>query len=70
MDNKIIIEVGQTFLVYNTDNDLVSKVKCVKDVSYPCHSCIFNKTNTCDSMECNGVFRPDGIDVHFEYIEL
>lgn len=71
MAKKIIIEVGQTFSIYDTDNNLISKVKCVEDVdAYACKSCIFYKTDICDSMECNGDFRPDGIDVHFEYIIL
>ena len=67
---KIIIEAGQTFSIYNYDNDLISKVKCVEDGAYACKSCVFHKTYTCDNMECNGTFRPDGLDVHFEYITL
>ena len=72
MAKKIIIEVGQTFSIYNYDNNLISKVKCVEDVNTlsACKSCVFHKTDTCDSMECNRTFRPDGIDVHFEYIVL
>lgn len=72
MTKKIIIEVGQTFSISDYDNDLVSKVKCVEDENetYPCKSCVFNKTDTCDSMECNGCLRPDDIDVHFEYVGL
>lgn len=71
MTKKIILEVGQTFSIYEYDNNLVSKVKCVEDIdAYACNSCVFRKTDTCDSMECNGDLRPDGIDVHFEYIKL
>lgn len=71
MAKKIIIEVGQTFSIYDTDNNLISKVKCIEDVdAYACRRCVFHKTNTCDSMECNGTLRPDGTDVHFEYITL
>lgn len=69
MTKKIIIEVGQTFSIYNDDNS-ISKVECIEDDAYACNSCVFHKTNTCDSMECNGTLRPDGLDVHFEYIEL
>lgn len=70
MTKKIIMEIGQTFSIDDDDNDLVSKVKCVEDKAHACKSCVFHKTDTCDSMECNGCLRPDGIDVHFEYIEL
>ena len=71
MTKKIIIEVGQTFSIYSVDNNLISKVKCVENVdAYDCRSCVFNKTDTCDNMECDAFFRPDGIDVHFEYVEL
>lgn len=71
MAKKIIIEVGQTFSIYDDNNNLVSKVKCVEDVdAYACRSCIFYKTDTCDSMKCDRKFRPDGIDVHFKYITL
>ena len=71
MAKKIIIEVGQTFSICDTDNNLISKVKCVEDVeAYACKSCVFTKTDTCDNMECDGFFRPDGLGVHFEYITL
>lgn len=71
MTRKIIIEVGQTFSIHNDDNNLISKVKCVEDVeAYACRSCVFTKTYICDNMECDGFFRPDGLDVHFEYITL
>lgn len=71
MAKKIIIEVEQTFSIYNDDNNLISKVKCIGDVdAYACRSCVFNKTDTCDNMECDGSIRPDGLDVHFEYITL
>lgn len=71
MAKKIIIGVGQTFSIYNTDNDLITRIKCVKDINYnDCRFCIFNETNTCDNMICNGCLRPDGINVHFEYIKL
>lgn len=68
MTKKIILEIGQTFSIYNDDNNLISKVECIEDDAYPCKSCVFHKTITCDSMECNGSIRPDGLDVHFEYI--
>lgn len=71
MAKKIIIEVGQTFSIYDTDNNLISKVKCVEDVdAYACRSCVFHNTDTHDIVECNGCIRPDGIDVHFEYVKL
>lgn len=71
MSKKIIIETGQTFSIYDDDNNLISKVECVEDVdAYACQSCVFHKTFTCDSIECNGVCRPDGLDVHFKYVEL
>lgn len=70
MAKKIIIEVGQTFSIYNTNDNSISKVNCVEDGSYHCNGCIFHKTDTCNSMECDGFFRPDGIDVHFEYIGI
>lgn len=71
MTKKIIIELGQTFSIYNYDNNLISKVKCIEDGdAYACTSCVFHKTDTCDSMECNGCLRPDDIDVHFEYVTL
>ena len=71
MAKKIIIEVGQTFSIYDTDNNSISKVKCVEDIdAYACKSCVFYKTFTCDRIECNGDIRPDGVDVHFKYIEL
>ena len=71
MAKKIIIEVGQTFSIYHDDNNLISKVKCIEDNdnAYVCRSCIFHKTDTCDHVECDGFFRPDGLDVHFKYIE-
>lgn len=70
MAKKIIIEVEQTFSIYADDNNLISKVKCVEDGSHSCNNCVFDKSDTCDSMECDGFFRPDGVDVHFEYIKL
>lgn len=69
MTKKIIIEVRQTFSICN-DNNLISKVECIEDEDYGCNNCVFHKTSTCDSMECNGCLRPDGLDVHFEYIIL
>lgn len=70
MAKRIIIGVEQTFSMYNTDNDLITRIKCVKDIQYTnCNACIFNDTNTCDNMVCNGIIRPDGLNVHFEYIE-
>lgn len=71
MAKKIIIEVEQTFSIYNDDNNLISKVKCVKDIHHnDCRLCIFEKTNTCDNMICNEWMRPDRENVHFEYVEL
>ena len=70
MTKKIIIEVGQTFSMYDFDNNLISKIKCIEDDAYDCKSCVFYKNDTCNSMECNGCLRPDGIDVHFEYVTL
>lgn len=71
MAKKIIIEVGQTFSIYDTDNNLISKVKCVEDGNdYACKNCIFHNTDADDCIECNGCIRPDGIDVHFEYVKL
>lgn len=71
MAKKIIIEVGQTFSIYDTDNILISKVKCVEDGNnYVCRNCVFHKTDTCDSMICNKTFRPDRENVHFEYVKL
>lgn len=67
---KIIIELGQTFSIYNDDDNLISKVKCIEDDAYACKSCVFMNTTTCDSIECNGCLRPDGTDIHFEYIGL
>lgn len=69
MAKKIIIEVGQTFSIYDYDNYSISKVKCVADDKKPCDICVFDKTDTCDIMECLKPFRPDGLDVHFEYIK-
>ena len=70
MSKRIIIEIGQTFSIYDDNNNLISKVKCVKDVnSYGCKSCVF-ETSTCNSIECDRTFRPDGVDVHFEYVTL
>lgn len=71
MAKKIIIEVGQTFSIYDNDNDLISKVKCIKDINdNDCRYCIFNETIICDNMICNGHIRPDGLNIHFEYIRL
>lgn len=70
MTKKIIIEVGQTFSIYDSDNNVISKIKCIEDEAYGCYSCIFHKTDTCNNIECDGFFRPDGIDVHFKYIGL
>lgn len=71
MAKKIIIGVGETFSIYDSDNDLISRIKCVKDINHnDCRLCIFNKTDICDNMICNGFIRPDGIHVHFEYITL
>lgn len=68
MSKKIIIEVDQTFSIYDDDINLISKVKCVEDIdAYACQSCVFHKTFTCDNIGCNGNQRPDGLDVHFEY---
>ena len=72
MAKKIILEIEQTFSIYDSDNNLISKVKCVEDSdnAYVCRNCVFHKTNICDNMECDGYIRPDGLDVHFEYITL
>ena len=71
MAKKIIIEVGQIFSIYDDDNNLISKVKCVEDIdAYACRSCVFHNTDTHDTIECSGYIRPDGLDVHFEYITL
>ena len=70
MAKKIILEVGQTFSIYDDDNNLISKVECVIDGSHACKSCIFYKTDTCNGVECIGCVRPDGLDVHFEYVKL
>lgn len=69
MTKKIIIEVGQTFSIYDSDNGLISKVKCVEDThDNDCKLCIFSRTNTCDNMICNDWMRPDNESVHFEYV--
>lgn len=71
MAKRIIIDVEQTFSMYDTNNDLTVRIKCIKDIHYTnCHACIFNNTTICDNMVCNGIIRPDGINVHFEYVEL
>ena len=71
MTKRIIIEVEQIVSTYNDDNDLIQKVKCIKDIdTNACKSCVFHKTDTCANVECDKSFRPDGLDVHFEYIEL
>lgn len=71
MAKKIIIEIGQTFSIHDSDNNLISKIKCVEDINHnDCRFCIFSRTNTCDNMICNELMRPDHTSVHFEYVEL
>lgn len=70
MAKKIIIGVEQTFSIYDTDNDLITRIKCVRDIHYNnCDTCIFNKSDTCNNMVCHKIIRPDGLSVHFEYIK-
>lgn len=69
MDKQIIIEVGQIVSIYDCNKHLISKIKCVKDNKLSCHKCIFDKTTACNSIECFKMHRPDGLNVHFEYVK-